>query len=165
MLPMESFRGRFTNKIDAKGRVSVPAKFRAIVIAQGLNGIICSPSFKGPYLEAGGPAYGQMLDQMINRLGMFTDPHDDLAAVLYGESHDISLDGDGRIVLPEEMRAHANITDEATFVGFGARFLIWEPKAYESYRANALENARSKSLGDLLQPANAVAPRGEGGGV
>jgi hypothetical protein len=43
--------------------------------------------------------------------------------------------------------------------------LIWEPKAYESYRANALENARSKSLGDLLQPANAVAPRGEGGGV
>ncbi|MCE9650865.1 MAG: division/cell wall cluster transcriptional repressor MraZ [Parvibaculum sp.] len=159
---MESFRGRFTNKIDAKGRVSVPAKFRAIVIAQGLNGIICSPSFKGAYLEAGGPAYGAMLDQAINRLGMFTDAHDNLAAALYGESHDLSLDGDGRIVLPEELRAHAKITDEATFVGFGARFLIWEPKAYDAFRANALGDA--KSLGDLLQPANAVTPPSPAGG-
>ncbi len=161
---MESFRGRFTNKVDAKGRVSVPAKFRTIVNTQGLNGIICSPSFKGAYLEAGGPAYGTMLDQMINRLGMFTEPHDDLAAVLYGESHDISIDGDGRIVLPEEMRAHANIADEATFVGFGARFLIWEPGAYEIFRTKALANAQSKSLGDLLQPVNAVMPVRPSGG-
>jgi MraZ protein len=161
---MESFRGRFTNKIDAKGRVSVPAKFRSIVIAQGLNGIICSPSFKGPYLEAGGPSYGAMLDQMINRLGMFSDAHDNLAAVLYGESQELSLDGDGRIVLPEEMRQHANIKEEATFVGFGARFLIWEPKAYEAFRANALGDA--KSLGDLLQPADAIVPqRPVGGGL
>ena len=155
---MESFRGRFTNRIDAKGRVSVPAKFRTIVIAQGLNGIICSPSFKGPYLEAGGPAYGSMLDQMINRLGMFSDAHDNLAAALYGESQDISFDGDGRIVLPEEMRAHANIKDEAVFVGFGARFLIWEPAAYDKFRLNALSDA--KSLGDLMQPANPVRPNG-----
>lgn len=159
---MESFRGRFTNKIDAKGRVSVPAKFRAIVIAQGLNGIICSPSFKGAYLEAGGPAYGAMLDEAINRLGMFSDEHDNLAAALYGESHDISFDGDGRIVLPEELRAHAKIGDEATFVGFGARFLIWEPKAYEAYRANALGDA--KSLGDLLQPNNPIARTRPAGG-
>lgn len=161
---MESFRGRFTNKIDAKGRISVPAKFRAIVIAQGLNGIICSPSFKGAYLEASGPAYSEMLDQAINRLGMFSDEHDSLAAALYGESHDLSFDGDGRIVLPEELRHHAKITDEAMFVGFGARFLIWEPKAYEAYRVNALGDA--KSLRDLMQPTNPLAPpRPAGGGA
>jgi MraZ protein len=160
---MESFRGRFTNRIDAKGRVSVPAKFRAIVIAQGLSGIICSPSFRGPYLEAGGPAYGAMLDQAINRLGMFTDPYDDLAAVLYGESHDISIDGDGRLILPEDLRSHANITDEVTFVGFGPRFLMWEPKAYEGFRARAIANAGKR--GDLLQPTDAVLPvRPNGGG-
>ncbi|MGV8996692.1 MAG: division/cell wall cluster transcriptional repressor MraZ [Parvibaculaceae bacterium] len=138
----------------------MPAKFRTIVIAQGLSGIICSPSFKGPYLEAGGPAYGAMLDQMINRLGMFSDAHDNLAAALYGESQDISFDGDGRIVLPEEMRAHANIKDEAVFVGFGARFLIWEPAAYDAFRINALSDA--KSLGDLMQPVNPVLPNGGG---
>lgn len=151
---MESFRGRFINKIDAKGRISVPARFRAIVIAEGLNGIICSPSFKGSYLEAGGPRYSATLDQMIGRLGMFSDAHDDLAAAIYGESQDLSFDGDGRIVLPEEMRAHANIADEALFVGNGIRFLIWEPRAYEAYRLEALEKA--KSLRDMLQPSDAV---------
>ncbi len=160
MLPMESFRGRFTNKIDAKGRVSVPAKFRAIVTAQGMNGIICSPSFKGAYLDAGGPAYGDMLDQMINRLGMFSDAHDKLAAALYGESQDLSMDGDGRIILPEDMRAHANITADATFVGFGARFQIWNPQAYEAFRADAFGDA--KTFADLLQPENAVKPTGGG---
>ncbi|MES1991316.1 MAG: division/cell wall cluster transcriptional repressor MraZ [Pseudomonadota bacterium] len=136
----------------------MPAKFRTIVIAQGLNGIICSPSFKGPYLEAGGPAYGAMLDQAINRLGMFTDAHDNLAAVLYGESQDLSLDGDGRIVLPEDMRIHANIKDEAVFVGLGARFLIWEPGAYEQFRLNALSDAKARA--DLLQPVNPVRANG-----
>ena len=159
---MESFRGRFTNKVDAKGRVSVPAKFRSIVIAQGLNVIICSPSFKGSYLEAGGPAYGEMLDQMINRLGMFSDEHDNLAAALYGESQELSLDGDGRLVLPEEFRDYAHIKGEATFVGFGARFLIWEPGAYNDFRAKALSDA--KSLGDLMQPANPVTPVRPNGG-
>lgn len=159
---MESFRGRFTNKVDAKGRVSVPAKFRTIVIAQGLNGIICSPSFKGAYLEAGGPAYGAMLDEMINRLGMFSDAHDNLAAALYGDSQELSLDGDGRLILPEEFRDYAHIKGEATFVGFGARFLIWEPNAYNEFRAKALSDA--KSLGDLMQPTNAVVSARPDGG-
>ena len=159
---MESFRGRFTNKVDAKGRVSVPAKFRTIVIAQGLNGIICSPSFKGAYLEAGGPAYGAMLDEMINRLGMFSDAHDNLAAALYGDSQELSLDGDGRLILPEEVRDYAHIKGEATFVGFGARFLIWEPNAYNEFRARALSDA--KSLGDLMQPTNAVVSARPDGG-
>jgi MraZ protein len=160
---MESFRGRFTNRIDAKGRVSVPAKFRAIVNAQGASGIICSPSFRGAYLEAGGPAFGAIVDQAINRLGMYTDPYDDLATVLYGDSQDISLDGDGRIILPEEFREHAGITDEVTFVGFGPRFLLWEPKAYAVFREKAIANAAQR--GDLLQPTNAVLPvRPNGGG-
>lgn len=158
---MELFRGRFTNKIDAKGRVSVPAKFRTIVTAQGLNGLICSPSFKGEYLDAGGPAYGAMLDQMISRLGMFSDAHDKLAAALYGESQDISMDGEGRIVLPEDMRAHANITTEATFVGMGARFQIWNPQAHEAYRKASFVDA--KDFADLMQLGNPVVPPTGGG--
>lgn len=157
---MESFRGRFTNKIDAKGRVSVPAKFRAITIAQGLGGIVCFPSIQGAFVEGCGPAFSAVIDEMLDRLDPFSRERDLLASVLLGDSAELMFDSDGRIVLPEDLRAHANITDEATFVGMGRKFQIWEPRAYEAFRAEALEQARAH--GDLLRSPMAL---GSGGGA
>jgi len=147
---MESFRGRYTNKIDAKGRVSVPAKFRAIALGQGSNGVVCFPSFLSPCVEGGGQKLAHEIDEMLERPDPFSENADALAAVLMGDSYDIGFDSDGRIVLPEELRAHAGITDRVTFVGMGRKFQLWEPEAYETFRADALERARS--AGDLLKP-------------
>lgn len=157
---MESFRGRFTNKIDAKGRVSVPAKFRSVAVAQGMNGVVCFPSFQGAFIEGGGPAFSAEIDEMLDRLDPFSPERDVLASVLIGDSAELMFDADGRVVLPEELRAHANITDEATFVGHGRKFQIWEPKAYGAFRAGALEKARAH--GDLLRSPFAL---GTGGGA
>lgn len=146
---MESFRGRFTNKIDAKGRVSVPAKFRTVTVAQGLNGIICFPSFQGGFVEGGGPALSSMIDDMLDQLDPFSPERDALAAVLLGDSAELLFDSDGRVVLPEDLRAHAGISDQITFVGLGRKFQIWEPTAYEAFRLEALDRARAH--GDLLK--------------
>ncbi|MDE1173432.1 MAG: division/cell wall cluster transcriptional repressor MraZ [Parvibaculaceae bacterium] len=146
---MESFRGRFTNKIDAKGRVSVPAKFRAVAVAQGLNGIICFPSFQGPFVEGGGPALASTIDEMLDRLDPFSPERDALAAVLIGDSAELLFDSDGRIMLRDDLREHAGITDQISFVGLGRKFQIWEPGAYEAFRLDALERARAH--GDLLK--------------
>ncbi len=140
---MESFRGRFTNKIDAKGRVSVPAKFRAVTMAQGLNGVICFPPLNpGAFIEGCGPAFSDIVDQMLDRLDPFSPERQSLAAVLIGESAELTFDADGRVILPETLRNLAGIKDEATFVGMGQRFQVWEPKAYEEYYAKALEEAQ-----------------------
>ncbi len=155
---MESFRGRFTNKIDAKGRVSLPAKFRSVATSQGLNGVVCFPSFQGSFIEGSGPRFADEIAQMLQRLDPFSSERDMLASVLIGDSAELMFDSDGRIVLPEELRAHAGIADEATFVGLGEKFQIWEPKAFEAFRAEALEKARAH--GDLLKSPAALPPVG-----
>jgi len=155
---MESFRGRFTNKIDAKGRVSLPAKFRSVAASQGLNGVVCFPSFQGRFIEGSGPHFAASIDEMLQRLDPFSPERDMLASVLIGDSAELMFDSDGRVVLPEELRAHAGIADEATFVGLGEKFQIWEPKAFEAFRAEALEKARG--YGDLLKSPAALPPVG-----
>lgn len=159
---MESFRGNITNKVDAKGRVSVPAKFRAVTQAQGFAGIYCFCSFQGPFLEAGGPRLNAEIDDMLGRLGTFSSELNELAAVLVGESDELMFDADGRVLLPEALRRHAGISDQATFVGMSRKFQIWEPKAYEDFRTAALEAARRHS--NLLQsPRALLGPQGQGG--
>ena len=153
-----SFRGRFTNKIDSKGRVSVPAKFRAVTIAQGLNGVILFPPLNpGSFVEGCGPAFSDVIDQMLDRREGVEPERQALSAVLIGESAELSFDSDGRVILPETLRNLAGITDEATFVGMGQRFQIWEPKAYDAYYAKALEDAQKYR--DMLR-----APAAQGGG-
>ncbi|KAB7738933.1 hypothetical protein F2P47_14915 [Parvibaculum sedimenti] len=155
---MESFRGRFTNKIDAKGRVSLPAKFRSVATSQGMSGVVCFPSFQGSFIEGSGPRFADSVLQMLDRLDPFSPERNMLASVLIGDSAELMFDSDGRILLPEELRAHAGIADEATFVGLGEKFQIWEPKAYEAFRAEALEKARA--YGDLLKSPTALPPAG-----
>lgn len=160
---MESFRGRFTNKIDSKGRVSVPAKFRAVSIAQGMNGVVCFPPLNaGAFIEGCGPAFSGIIDQMLDQLDPFSPERDMLASVLVGESAELTFDADGRVILPETLRKYAGIGDEATFVGMGQKFQIWEPKAYEAYYAKALEGAQAHR--ELLR-SPFVAPQGQGGGT
>lgn len=155
---MESFRGRFTNKIDSKGRVSVPAKFRAVTLAQGLNGVILFPPLNpGAFIEGCGPAFSDVIDQMLDRLDPFAPERQTLSAVLIGESAELTFDSDGRVILPEALRNIAGISDEATFVGMGQRFQVWEPKAYDAYYAKALEDAQKYR--DLLR-----SPAAQGGG-
>ncbi|WP_167091963.1 division/cell wall cluster transcriptional repressor MraZ [Parvibaculum indicum] len=148
---MESFRGRYTNRIDAKGRVSVPAKFRAITIGQGYNGIVCFPSLKGAsVIEGCGPEFSNLIDEMLAQLAPFSDEREELAMVLHGNAWELMFDADGRVVLPEELRERAGITGDVTFVGMGQRFQIWEPKAYEAHYEQVMKKVGS--LSDLLKP-------------
>lgn len=142
---MDSFRGRFTNKIDAKGRVSVPAKFRAITTAQGMAGVLVFPSLSGSMLEGCGPSFSSVIDSILDQLDPFSKERDALASALIGDSAELMFDNDGRVVIPEELRDFAGIKEEATFVGMGPKFQIWEPRAYEIFREAAREHAASNT--------------------
>ena len=158
---MLSFRGTFTNKIDAKGRVSVPAKFRGVTAAQEFAGIICFPSLIDPCIEGGGPDLDAEIDMMLNRLDPFSRERNVLANMLKAQSAELMFDADGRISLPDMLMAKANITDQITFVGLGNKFQLWEPQAYERYLADVL--AEAESHGALLKSPYAVPHPGAAG--
>jgi len=132
------FLSRFTNTLDAKGRVSVPADFRTAVALDGIkhndefDGIIVWPSIDGKWLEGGGMALLRSHQALLNTL----KPHD-LARIaferaVFGESHRLSFDASGRVSLPKELAEFAGLDKQATFVGMGQRFEIWNPVAYDA---------------------------------
>ncbi|MFQ5783285.1 MAG: division/cell wall cluster transcriptional repressor MraZ [Alphaproteobacteria bacterium] len=140
---MALFLSTFVNKIDRKGRVSVPASFRAALAGQGFPGIVAFPSFRDSYnaIEACAMDRMERLSASLDQLNPFSDEHDDFASVIFGASAQLPFDGEGRIILPEALRAHATIVDRAAFVGRGATFQIWEPAALEAFQAEARRRA------------------------
>lgn len=144
---MDRFVSTYTNKIDAKGRVSIPAAFRAVLdrdaySAGGTIGIYCYPSLDAPALDAGGERLAKKIDGLLAGLPDYSDERDELSVALYGDVQILSIDGDGRIVLPESLRSHAGLSSAVTFVGLGEKFQMWEPTAFTLRRQRAREKAQ-----------------------
>lgn len=132
------FLSRFTNTLDSKGRVSVPADFRTAVALDSIehnddfDGIVVWPSVDGAWLEGGGMALVRSHQAMLSKL----KPHD-LARVaferaVFAESHCLSFDASGRVSLPQKLAEFAGFEGRVAFVGMGQRFEMWNPVAYEA---------------------------------
>lgn len=155
---MTRFVGAYVNKIDRKGRVSVPAEFRAsLAAAEGEAGprLAVHPSFTHPALEAGGLDLLENAERLIDGLDPYGEERDAFALAILADARKLLVDGEGRILLPPEFIAHAGLSDAAVFAGMGARFQIWEPGAFEAAREKARAVARNNRA--LLS-----ARRGEG---
>ena len=160
---MDRFVSTFTNKIDAKGRVSIPAPFRAVLERDGYaGGIYCYPSLDAPALDAGGERLAQKIDGLLAGLPDYSDERDELSVALYGDVQVLAIDGDGRIVLPQPLRTHAGLQSEVTFVGLGDKFQMWAPERFDERRRVAREKVQEhrKLLG--RQPPRAEGGDGEG---
>lgn len=127
---MKPFLSTVVNKIDAKGRVSVPAGFRAAVKDSSLNGIICFPSFSENSIEGCSLEQLEALSDMIDQMPPFSEKRDALAASILGNAHELSFDKEGRIKLPEILLSHAGMSGEVMFMGLGRKFKIWNPETY-----------------------------------
>jgi MraZ protein len=125
------FLATFTNKIDAKGRISVPAKYREILEGQGSRVLYCRASFNDPAIMAGGAKWIDKLTDLVEGHDPSSEVHDDFAYSLLGETIELSFDPEGRVALPAELIAHAKLGETASFVGLGGYFEIWEPRALQ----------------------------------
>ena len=143
---MAALIGRHINKIDKKGRVSVPKQFRDALSGQEYAGIYAYPSFKYPAIEASGYAFIQRIVASLDDLALFSDEQDDLASTVLENSHQLPYDPEGRVILPHILLHHANILSTAVFVGRGSRFQIWEPSAYELHNSAAFNRARNRGV-------------------
>jgi MraZ protein len=144
---MTSFLGTHQNRLDAKGRISIPAAFRAALKnADGAPAMVLRPSHKHPCVEGWPDDAFQSLASRVEELPQFSEEHDDMAAALFADAYPIEADKEGRIVLPATLIRHAGLTDTVIFMGLGRTFQIWEPAAAERRREEARERARSANL-------------------
>jgi len=135
------FLSTYENRLDKKGRVSVPASFRSYLSNLGYNGVICYPSFNNQSIEAWPQDRIEKISNAIDSLNPFEEKRDFFATSILSESINLQFDSEGRISLTSKLLKHAKIKSSMIFVGQGKTFQIWEPTFFEKFKVNARKKA------------------------
>ncbi len=153
---MALFLSTYTNKVDKKGRVSVPASFRQAVTPSNFKGIIVYPHLTLPCLEGADMNFLEKIsDHLDTEFGPFNPDQATIATAILADSSSLSFDPEGRVMLPQDLLEFAEIDGQATFAGLGPRFQIWNPDAFTAHKIEARKKAA------VSGPA--LAPRRGGG--
>ena len=135
------FLSSYENKLDKKGRVSVPASYRSYLSNLGYNGVICYPSFNNQSIEAWPQDRIEKISNTIDSLNPFEEKRDFFATSILSESVNLQFDTEGRVSFTEKLLSHAKINNNILFVGLGKTFQIWEPKIFEKFKIVARKKA------------------------
>ena len=144
------FRGEFHQKVDGKGRVSIPASFRRVLETGDPNWtanadpeiIIVYGDSRRKYLECYTVDAAAEVDAKIERLPRGSTQRRMLEKLFNGQSLSTTIDNTGRIVLPQKLRDKIGISlgSDAYMIATGDTFQIWKPETYE-----AVEEARTEA--------------------
>ncbi len=139
---MGLFLSCYENRLDTKGRVSVPAAFRSSLNNESFAGVILFRSFTHNCIEGLSMSRMEKMAGATDQMDMFDDKLDDLSALVFADARPLPFDVTGRIVIPSDLLKHANITDTALFVGRGNSFQIWNPSDFEHVQQSSLNNLK-----------------------
>jgi MraZ protein len=143
---MPLFLSTYANKIDKKGRVSVPAPFRASLAGQSYQGVVLFKATSHPCIEGFDFATMEELSARLDHFDLFSNQQDDLATAIFAEAVQCPFDSEGRIGVPMPLLEFAQISEAATFVGLGRKFQIWDSVAFEARRQSAREGVIREGL-------------------
>jgi MraZ protein len=149
---VDRFFSNFTNRVDAKGRISIPASYRSVLAKDGFEGLYVHPSLDQMALDCGGNALLEEIDGLLKGLHPYSERRDMFATALLGTSEVLKVDSEGRVMLTETLKAFAGIGSEATFVGQGHKFQLWEPNRFRAHLEEAKTRVREmrKQLGERV---------------
>jgi len=134
------FLSHFTKAFDAKGRVSLPAPFRATLAKEGFEGVFAHPCLDAPALDCGGERLIASIQGLLATMAPYSAEREDVSLALLGTSEILKLDPEGRLSLSERLKDSIGLTREAVFVGQGEKFQIWAPDRFAAH----LEAARTR---------------------
>jgi len=140
---MPLFLSTYENRLDTKGRISIPAPFRSSVNSENFQGIVLYRSFTNGCIEGLSMSRMEKMAAATDQMGVFDAELDDLSAMLFADARPLQFDVTGRVIIPEDLLKHAGIHDAAIFVGRGNSFQIWEPSAFKAAQDKSLSNLRA----------------------
>ena len=139
---MSLFLSSYENRLDTKGRISVPAAFRASLSNEQFAGVVLYRSFTNNCIEGFSMSRMETLATATDKMGVFDGTLDDLSAMLFADARPLNFDATGRIMIPADLLAHAGITDRAIFVGRGNSFQIWNPSDFTKVQEASLNSLK-----------------------
>ncbi|MGF0538590.1 division/cell wall cluster transcriptional repressor MraZ [Agrobacterium sp. ES01] len=143
---MNRFLSNATNKIDAKGRVSVPAAFRSVLAQRDIQELYCLQDFVFPAISVGGADLFDRYERQLAALDPFSAEANELSLLVHGGGLHMRLDGEGRLMVTDFIREFTGITTEVVFVGRADHFQLWRPETFLEAQAAAREGRRLRGL-------------------
>ena len=140
---MTEFVGKFLNKIDKKGRVSVPALWRPKLLGEGFSGIVAQLTNGYNSVDGYSKNYLERYQDWLDSKDPLLETNEFEATLIFGSSM-LPFDQEGRVLLPEHLRKNSSLNTEALFVGMGRKFRIWEPTAFNDYEKKAREYMKKR---------------------
>jgi MraZ protein len=134
---MSRFLSNATNRIDAKGRVSVPAVFRSVLAERNIQELYCFQDFVFPAISAGGSDLLDRFERQIAAEDPFSPDANAMSLLIHGGGVFMKLDAEGRLLVTDFIRDFTGITNEVTFVGRADHFQLWQPDAFRAMQAQA----------------------------
>ena len=142
---MALFTGHVVNKVDRKGRVSVPASFRNELVRLSFPGIVVFPSPEGlPAIDGAGIDWLENRSAKFGTANPFAPNLPKSRMALFGQVERLSFDPEGRVILTRGLMEHAGISDSAAFIGMGDTFQIWQPEAGDAVLGDAIAGASAE---------------------
>lgn len=138
---MALFLGTIENKIDVKGRVSVPADFRMAIKNDDFQGVILYHSFTNKCIEGCTMNRMEQLSDATDNLDLFSEENENLNSLIFSDARQLAFDITGRVIIPSDLLEFAGIKGNALFVGRGKTFQIWNVDEFKKYQENAREKA------------------------
>ncbi|TPW33599.1 division/cell wall cluster transcriptional repressor MraZ [Martelella alba] len=129
---MNRFLSNQTKKIDAKGRVSVPAVFRSVLAERQIEELYCFQDFVFPAISVGGPDLLARFERQIDQEDPFSPEANSMSLLIHGGGVFMKLDAEGRLMVTDFIRDFTGIGSEVTFVGRADHFQLWEPQAFQA---------------------------------
>ena len=145
------FKGTYRHRVDAKGRLPVPAPFRR-ALAEGGSTAVVMTSFD-QCLAAYPPGEWARLEEQLAQLSPFSGPGKTLTRVVTSRAVDCEMDAQGRVLVPPALRKAAGIAREAIVIGVLNRFEVWAPERWDSFLADSEKLLDDASLGVEWPPS------------
>lgn len=142
---MAVFLSSFVNKIDKKGRVSVPASFRAVLGANA-QGIVVFRSLQYEALDGCSIAHLELLSESLEKQNLDPETFELIETTIFGGSVQIPFDSGGRITLPTHLANSVGIEEEIAFVGRRKTFQLWNPAKLAEHDSTARQAARAQDI-------------------
>ncbi|ABC91624.1 MraZ protein [Rhizobium etli CFN 42] len=139
---MSRFLSNATNRIDAKGRVSVPSAFRSVLAQCNVQELYCFQDFVFPAISVGGPDLLERFERQIAAEDPFSPDANAMSLLIHGGGVFMKLDAEGRLMVTDFIRDFTGISDEVTFVGRADHFQLWQPQAFLAAQAQAREERK-----------------------
>ena len=139
---MTLFLSTHLNKIDKKGRVSIPSQFRSILTNNGGNSVVVYKSVINNCIECCSLERIEAVYAMIEQLDPLSEEYDHLTTSILGASTQLVFDKEeGRVVVPKNLTQEVGIDENVVFVGKGKTFEMWNPETFDAHFKKSRESA------------------------